>query len=211
MIRYAALLFLLAAPALAQEGEPFDGDGYVLGCDTASAEAACWIAVGGWTLMVPEAMAAPGLVGGLAALPPVTAVRIAGTLSEMGDSSATLALTEALHITDDPHEGALQAMQGTWRPEGEEAPFALRVDGLTWEELEMDEPVAAYAMAVGDTCARSMTETGGTETGGTAISLYLLGGDAEAAACWQVEEVAGDRMVLRDVEGAQGQVAFARD
>lgn len=192
-------LLLAAACALAPAAgrtEPFDGPGYLLACG----EEGCLVAAAGYTLFAPaDGGAAMAVLGGL---DPLSAVRVAGALSEMGDATATLHLTHA-EAVDTPDEGNLRALQGHWRPLGEETPFHIEILGLDWTEVAGSDQTP-FRMSLGPACAD------GVEPGGTAISLYPLGADPSAVACWQIDYVDDTTLILRDFPGVQGAVEFTR-
>jgi len=190
-------LLLIAGPGFA---DPIEDTGYTAGCG----EEGCFVESRGFTFFIPNAGSPPDLLAQLAALPPVSAVAFAGEMSNMGDSSADLALTRVTRLDDDLYEGNLQAMQGDWSPVGEETPFYISIIGLTWQEVVQDEPGDGFALAPGEACAD------GVVPGGMAINLYRFGDDPDADAGWQLEYIDGPTMVLRDFMGDQGQVEFAR-
>ena len=103
-------VFLLAFWAgAAQAQESFSGNGYLLSCG----EEGCFINSAGFNLFAPEGQAP---LDALRDLQMMSAVQVEGTLSDMGDSSATITLSSAAPIADDLYEGNLQFMQGAWRP-----------------------------------------------------------------------------------------------
>lgn len=190
-------LALVAHAAVAEE--PYAGDGYLLSCG----EEGCFINSAGFNLFAPGE---PGALVALRSMPMLRAVRIEGTLSDMGDSSATITLTAVAPIADDPYEGNLQAMQGTWRPEGEEAPFSVTIAGMDWIETYGETEETPYLMSVGDACGD------GTVPGnGMVISLYRYGDDPADDACWRLEFIDDRSMELRDFKGEQGAVSFVRE
>lgn len=193
-LRLAVALSLLPTLAAA---EPFEGAGYLLVCG----EEGCFLGVAGFTLFAPQSDSAAMAV--LTALDPLSAVQIAGDLSDMGDSSATITLSDAAAI-DNPDEGNLRALQGRWRPLGEATPFHVEILGLDWLEIVADEEAGRYRMTLGPACAD------GVVPGGTAISLYPYGGDPAAVACWQVDYIDDASLILRDFQGDQGSVEFFR-
>lgn len=188
---------LIAGAAVAQE--PYSGDGYLLSCG----EEGCFVNSAGFNLFAPGDARALSV---LRDLPMMTAVRIEGTLSDMGDSSATIDLTDVAPIADDLYEGNLQAMQGTWRPDGEEAPFTITIAGMDWIEVYNDTDETPFMMSVGEACGD------GTVLGnGMVISLYRYGDDPGDDACWRVEFIDDQTMELRDFKGEQGAVSFTRE
>jgi len=190
-------LALVAHAAVAEE--PYAGDGYLLSCG----EEGCFINSAGFNLFAPGE---PGALVALRSMPMLRAVRIEGTLSDMGDSSATITLTAVAPIADDPYEGNLQAMQGTWRPEGEEAPFSVTIAGMDWIETYGEIEETPFLMSVGDACGD------GTVPGnGMVISLYRYGDDPADDACWRLEFIDDTSMELRDFKGEQGAVSFVRE
>ncbi len=199
MLRRAALPLALglAAPVLA---EPISDRGYTVGCS----DDGCVIQASGFSFFVAYGGGSDEIKDMLVALPPVSAVAFEGEMSNMGDSSADLILSALTPVPDDLYEGNLQAMQGDWTPMGEETPFVVRIAGLDWEEQVNGEFADAFAMSVGEACAD------GVVPGGMAINLYRYGDDPAADACWQLEYIEGDTMVLRDFKGDQGQVEFSR-
>lgn len=193
----AALLLspLIPAPA-GHAQEPFAGRGYVIACG----EEGCFLNSAGYDLFVaPEANAWM-----LQELDFLTAVEIEGTLSDIGDSSASLALTGVRPVIDDLYEGNLRAMQGDWRPVGEHDPFVVGIYGMDWNEVLMDEVADRFMMAVGDACAD------GTVHRGMVVNLYRYGDDPGADACWLVEYIDAQAMTLRDLSGDFGAVEFER-
>ena len=199
MVRLSVVVFGLAlvAPVCALAQEPFEGSGYFITCG----EEGCFLNVAGFDLFVaPDQGAAL-----LADLPMLAAVDVTGTLSEMGDSSAALALTSVERVADDLYEGNLLAMQGDWRPVGEENPFTIGIYGMEWNEIILDEVQDRFMMSVGDACAD------GTVQAGMVVNLYRYGDDPGADACWLVEYIDDGRMTLRNVGGDGGAVDFTRE
>lgn len=197
--RQLSLLVLAAAPGLAL-AEPISAKGYTAGCG----EEGCFIASGGYLLFASSAVSDPDLLAGLAELPLISAVAFDGDMTNVGDSTADLALTAVSRIEDDLYEGNLQAMQGEWTVPGAGTPFIVNVSGMVWQEIVQDEVVATFALSVGEECAN------GVVPGGMAIVLYKLGDDPDADACWQVEYVDEATMVLRDFFGDLGQIEWVR-
>lgn len=189
------LPILLATPALA---EPVAEHGYALGC----AEE-CTLVAAGFVLNVDPA-SAPEVMALLQSLDPITAVSFEGDLGEMGDMTAPLTLTALKTEPDDPYQDTLRYIQGDWKPQGEETPFFIRIDGLQWDEVVQGEVSASFLIQPGETCPD------GVAPGGMAISLYPFGGDPSSAACWQLEYATDTEMDLRDFSGDQGQVTFTR-
>lgn len=192
------LCFALAASAASAQ-EPYSGDGYLLSCG----EEGCFINSAGFNLFAPGDAQA---LATLRDLPMMTAVRVEGTLSDMGDSSATIELTSAARIVDDLYEGNLQAMQGTWRPDGEEAPFTITIAGMDWIETFNDTEETPFIMAVGEACG-----SGIVPGNGMAITLYQYGDDPGDDACWRLEYIDDQTMELRDFKGEQGAASFTRE
>lgn len=185
---------LLALPA---QAEDFTGRGWLLVCG----DEGCFVNAAGTNLWVPaDGSAAEASLRGLE---PLSAVEVSGDLSDIGDSSATLALRDVVLI-DTPDEGNLREIQGRWRPLGEATPFHIEILGVDWSEMSMEEELSRAMMVLGPACAS------GVEPGGTAISLYPYGGDPEAIACWQIEYLDDRTLVLRDFMGDQGAVEFER-
>jgi len=187
-------LCLVALPALAQE--MFEARGYAMGCG----EEGCLLNVAGLDLFVAADQGAELLVD----LPMMAAVEVAGRLSEIGDSSAVLALSAVTRVEDDLYEGNLQAMQGNWHPVGEESLFAIGIYGMDWAELIMDEVQDRFMMSVGDACAD------GTVHQGMVITLYRYGDDPGADGCWLLEYIDDARMTLRHVSGDFSTTEFER-
>lgn len=185
---------LAPLPALAQER--FDGRGYVIACG----EEGCFLNAAGFDLFVASDQGAALL----ADLPMLAAVKVRGSLSEIGDSSAALRLEAVTRVEDDLYEGNLQAMQGDWHPVGEANPFTIGIYGMDWTEILMEEEQARFMMSVGDACAD------GVAYAGMAISLYRYGDDPAADACWGMEYIDDARMSLRDLTGDFGVVDFER-
>lgn len=200
----SCLALTLAAPAAeAERLEPTPG--YFIGCDAEAVPAICYFNAAGFNWAVSQANAPADLFDLLTSLPMLEPVTIAGDYAELADSSADLALTGlSLPDEEDINIGNLRAMQGEWQPNGEEAPFSILIVGMDWLEMVNGEMEGAFMIAVGPACAD------GVEPGGMAISLYLYGDDPAADACWQLEYIDDTTMNLRDVMGAQGQVAFTR-
>jgi hypothetical protein len=144
------------------------------------------------------------IISQLANLDMLTAVNLKGDLGDLGDITAPLTLTGLSVREDDLYQDTLRYIQGTWKPQGEEAQFAVQIYGLQWQEVSDGEVVATYLITPGETCAD------GTTPGGIALSLYLMGGDPAEAACWQVEYATDTSLDLRDFKGDQGQVTFER-
>lgn len=199
MLRHLPVACFLLLPATAF-AEPIAERGYTAGCG----EEGCFLEAAGFSFFVAGDGTAPDLLAELAGLPLVSAVAFEGVMSNMGDSSADLALTSVLRVEDDLYEGNLQAMQGDWYPTGADTPFFVRIIGLTWQEVVQDEPGDTFALSPGEACAD------GVVPGGMAINLYRLGDDPAADACWQLEGIAGNEMLLRDFMGDQGQVEFTK-
>ena len=189
-----SLFCLLPLSATAQEA--FAGRGYVISCG----EEGCFLNASGFDLFVAADQGAKML----ADLPMLTAVEVAGTLSDMGDSSASLTLSSVTRVADDLYEGKLQAMQGDWRPVGEENPFVIGIYGMDWTEMLMEDEQDRFMMSVGDACAD------GTVHQGMVISLYRYGDDPGADACWGLEFIDDARLSLRDLSGDFGAVDFTR-
>lgn len=187
---------LCALPAGAQE--QYEGPAYLIGC----ADDGCALNAAGFNLFAPADGAG---FDTLRTLDPVTAVGISGSLSDMGDSSATIRLTAASRIENDPYEATLRQMQGNWRPRGDAMPFSINIVGLDWTELPNGEIGDSYLISPGSTCPDAAM------TPGMVFSLYLYGGDPEADACWQVEFVDAQTLSLRDASGGGRFVDFDRE
>lgn len=190
----ACVLGVLPVTAVGQE--TFEGRGYVIACG----EEGCFLNAAGFDLFVAADQGAELL----ADLPMLAAVEVQGTLSDIGDSSAALALTSVARVADDLYEGNLQAMQGDWHPVGEENPFTIGIYGMDWVEMLMEEEQGRFMMSVGDACAD------GTLYRGMVINLYRYGDDPTADACWLMEYVDETTLSLRDLSGAFGLVDFER-
>lgn len=192
--------------AVAAWAEPISENGYAVGCDAQSAPVVCTIAAAGFNLAIQqEGGTAPDLFARLQRMDPVTAVRFAGDLGEMGDSSATVVLTALEPRGDDLYEGNLRAMQGRWQPVGEATPFVVEIVGLDWLEVVQDEVAGAFQMVVGEACGDGILPGNGM-----VIALYRYGDDPGDDACWRVEYVDEATLELRDFKGDQGLVSFTR-
>lgn len=207
-MRFAPLV-LLAVTATPAFAEPVEDRGYLLGCgpDMAGwgAEQGCVIAASGFYFLAAEAGGSdPAALQTLIDLPALSAVGFTGDLQSMGDVSGEVALTSVTPIADDMFEGNLRALQGDWEPVGEETPFFLRVSGMQWQEFVQDDAQGSFYFVVGNSCAD------GSEHQGMTISLYPLGGDPEAVACWLVEGITDNEMTLRNVGGDFGTVDYLR-
>lgn len=199
-----ASVFVVAAYPLGAETLP-PTPGYFLGCAGETQPAACAVNAAGITWVMAAETTEAGLYDALQALPLLEPVILSGDYGEIGDSFADLTLTALdMPMEEDLYVGNLRAMQGDWQPVGEEAPFAIRIAGLDWQEWMAGEPGESYMISAGLACAD------GVEPGGMAISLYRYGDDPAADACWQLEYIDDARMTLRDVQGEQGQVEFTR-
>lgn len=190
---FALGLMLVAGQVCAQDR--FDADGYLIACG----EEGCFVNAAGMELFVPADQGAEQL----ADLPMMAAVHVTGALSQMGDSSANLALGSVSRRGDDLYEGNLLAMQGDWKPLDEEAPFHIGIYGMDWTEVLNDEEDGRFMMSVGDACADGTVQTG------MVLSLYRYGDDPGADACWLLEYIDDTRMTLRDV-GTGAAVDFVR-
>ena len=200
---FASVLVLAAFPLLAESLPPTPG--YFLGCDAETSPAACYVNAAGITWALSSEAAEEGLFDTLQALPLLEPVILSGEYAELGDSFADLTLTGVeLPADEDLYVGNLRAMQGDWQPVGEEAPFAVTVVGLDWQEKVNGKPGETYMISAGLACAD------GVEPGGMAISLYRYGDDPAADACWQLDYIDDGSMALRNVMGDQGQVEFTR-
>ena len=191
---------VLASAPLGSNAEPLSDSGYVTGCT----DAGCFIESRGFSLSVTDATTPSDLMTLLRSLPNVSAIAFDGEMTNMGDSSADLALTKVTKVADDLNEGNLQYMQGDWAPVGEETPFVIRISGLTWQEVVQDEPGDSFAIVASDACAD------GVVPGGMAINLYRLGDDPAADGCWQLEGITDTSMFLRDFQGDWGQIEYTR-
>lgn len=188
----------LAAPALA---EPYEGTGYALGCD----DQGCTIWTSGIVLVVADdGTSPPDLMERLRGFDGVTAVRLSADLGEIDDITAPATLSALDRRADDPYEETLRFIQGEWRPQDEESPFSIRIDGLNWTELGPDGPGAAFLISPGAGCAD------GTEPGGIALSLAELGGDPGEAACWRIDYATDTELDLTRIGGDAGMLAFDR-
>lgn len=191
----SAIVGLVPFSVAAQES--FDGTGYLLSCG----EEGCFVNAAGYDLFVPADQGAAMLSD----LPMMAAVAVRGTLSDIGDATASLTLEGVERITDDLYEGNLVAMQGNWRPVGEDTPFTIGIYGMDWNEIILDEVQDRFMMSVGETCAD------GTVHPGMVVSLYRYGDDPGADACWLLEYVDDTRMTLRNVGGGGEAVDFTRE
>ena len=189
-------LLPLAGAAVASAEEAFSGRGYLIACG----EEGCFVNSAGYDLFVAHDRNAALLD----AFDPLTAIEVEGTLSEIGDATASLALTAVTPVPDDPYEGNLRAMQGDWRPVGTGDPVVIGIYGMDWNEVVMDEVTDRFMMVAGDSCADGTAQTG------MVISLYRYGDDPDADACWQLEQLDSTAMTLRDLSGDQGAVVFER-
>jgi hypothetical protein len=202
-MRHALLaLTLLAHPALA---EPFEGRGYLVGCDGDAAGSGCRIVASGVIFHVRDGEGTnEGMMDLLWSEPPVTAVTISGEMGDLGDITAPLVLTSLSFPQDDPFQDTLRYLQGDWRPDGEDTPFLLRITGLEWQEWQDDELLAAFLITPSEACAD------GVIPGGMVLSLRQIGGDPSESACWQVEYATDTTMDLRNVTRGFGLVTYAR-
>ncbi|MEY4871771.1 MAG: hypothetical protein RLZZ563_1101 [Pseudomonadota bacterium] len=186
--------------------EPIAERGYAVGCDAEGSPMACYIAAAGFTLTVMEdGGTAPEVFDRLRQLDPVTAVQFTGDLGELGDSSATVVLSDLRMQADDLYEGNLRAMQGRWTPVGEETPFVIEIIGLDWLESVQDELAGAFQMVVGEACGDGILPGNGM-----VVALYRYGDDPADDACWRVEFVDEATLELRDFKGDQGLVSLTR-
>lgn len=190
------ILAVLAAPALA---DPYQGRGYTLGCD----DQGCSLVSGG-VFMVTTPDSYPDAIAVLLGLEPLTAVDLVGDIVGKGDITADLYLADVAVAADDLYADTLRYIQGEWRPQGEETPFSIRIDGLMWTEITAEGEGPSFLMSPGETCAD------GVAPGGIALSLVMIGGDPGEAACWQVEYAIDTTLDLRDFKGDQGLVSFVR-
>ncbi|MEY4984263.1 MAG: hypothetical protein RIR62_2529 [Pseudomonadota bacterium] len=195
-VAVSVCLSSLLSSAGVAAAEDYAGRGYFITCG----DEGCFVNSAGYDLFVPP----EGNAWMLEALDFMTAVEVEGTLSDIGDSSAVLSLTGVTPLVDDLYEGNLRAMQGDWRPVGEENPFVIGIYGMDWSEVLMDEVADRFMMSVGDACAD------GTVHAGMVINLYRYGDDPGADACWQMEYIDDSTMTLRDLSGDFGAVDFAR-
>ena len=196
---------VLALLPLAAQAEPVSLRGYFTGCDPEGEPVYCYVTAAGMGLAVsPDTATPPELYDQLAALPMLAPVEVAGDLTEMGDSTAELALTSLRPVPDDPYVATLQALQGDWQPEGEETPVTFTIDALDWLEFQDDELQDSLQITPGAACAD------GRPRDGMVLSLYRYGDDPGEDACWRVVSAEADRIVLQDEAGAQGQVTFLR-
>ena len=158
-------LALLATPALS---DPYEGSGYLLGCN----DEMCGVWSAGVVLLVAKDGPTPAaILDALQGMDPLSAVQLSAELGEMGDMTVSAALTALARVTDDPYEETLRFIQGEWRPRGEESPFSIRIDGLEWTEMGAEGSGDAFLISPGATCAD------GVEPGGIALSLVMIGGD----------------------------------
>ncbi len=192
---FAGLFLLMSAAPLA--AEPFEGTGWLVTCG----EEGCFLNAAGFDLFAAADGSSAYL--DLTGMEPLSAIALTGDISNMGDSTADIAV-ERVERVDNIDEGNLRAIQGAWKPLGEENPFHIEIAGLAWTEMEIDVEQASFMMVLGAACAD------GVEPGGTAISLYRYGDDPEADACWQLEYVDDRTLVLRDISGEANQVEFER-
>ncbi len=191
----AGLFLLMTATPLAAES--FEGTGWLVTCG----EEGCFLNAAGFDLFA-AADGSPAYMD-LTRIEPLSAIALTGDISNMGDSTADITV-ERVERVDNINEDNLRAIQGVWKPIGEEAHFHVAIAGLTWMEMEMDAVLTSSMMVLGPACAD------GVEPGGTAISLYREGDDPDADACWQLEYVDEQTLVLRDISGETGQVEFER-
>lgn len=190
------LLALLAGVASAEE--PYEGPAYLIEC----ADDGCVLNAAGFNLFAP---AGGAVSDSLRALDPLSALEIAGTLSEIGDSSATVDLSSVSRIEADPFEAPLRQMQGNWKPRHEDSPFSINIVGMDWTELENGEIGDSFLISPGSTCPDAVP------SGGIVVALYRYGDDPEMDACWQVEFLDATRMSLRDATGGGRSVDFDRE
>lgn len=190
----------VAVPAWAEEAydETYDGPAYLIDC----ADDGCALNGAGFNFFAP---AGGDAHAALAGMDPLTAVEISGTLSDIGDSSATIDLTLARPIDNDPFETPLRQMQGNWQPRGEPSAFSINIVGMDWTELDNGEIGDAFLISPGSTC------TDVASSGGMVVALYRYGDDPEMDACWQVEFVDATRLSLRDATGGGRFIDFDRD
>lgn len=194
---------LVGAPAVAETLEPTQG--YFIGCDAEGSPIFCYVNAAGFNWAIAQSGTVPELFDQLQTLPFLEPVIITGDYAALDDSSADLVLTGLEQPgEEDINIGNLRAMQGKWKPVGEENPFAVEIIGMDWLELINDTLETSNMMSVGLTCAD------GVEPGGMAINLYRYGDDPGADACWQMEYIDDNTMTLRDFMGDQGQVEFTR-
>lgn len=189
------LPLLLAAPAFA---DPIAERGSALGCGES-----CTLVAAGFILTVDPA-SDPKVLTALRTLAPLTAVSFEGDLGEMGDITAPVTLTALKPEPDDLYQDTLRALQGEWKPDGEETPFVIRIDGMQWDEVTEGEVSASYLIQPSEACADGVTP------GGIALSLIPMSGDPASAPCWQLEYIDDKTLDLRDFSGDQGQVSFLR-
>lgn len=200
---FASVFVVAAFPLVAETLPPTPG--YFLGCEGGAGPAACYVNAAGITWGIASETTDAGLYNALQALPLLEPVILSGDYGELGDSSADLTLTGLeMPAEEDLYVGNLRAMQGDWQPVDEEAPFAISISGLDWQEMIAGEPGETFMISADLACAD------GVEPGGMAINLYRYGDDPAADACWQLEYIDEASMTLRDIQGDQGQVEFTR-
>lgn len=196
MRKLVCVMSVLAFPALA---DGYEGHGYALGCD----EMGCMVATGG-VVLTATADSDPAAVEVLQAAAMLTGVDLAGEIVSLGDITGEIAVSEVRVTADDLYADTLRYIQGEWRPEGEETPFSIQINGLTWTEITEEGEGPSFLITPGETCAD------GLAPGGIALSLTMIGGDPGEAACWQVDYATDTTLDLRDFKGDQGLVSFVR-
>lgn len=165
------LVFLSLSAANAFEpgtfGTPFEGRVHLTQCHLDGSEgASCTLAVpGGHFSVWADADTDMALLETLAAMSYGTALDITGDISGNGDGiSRELVLNSANAVEDDEVGLVMAMLRGVWR--SPKVPdFALRINGVDWEELGPEATARFFVASYGTTCAD------GIEVEGVAVWL----------------------------------------
>lgn len=199
LIRAATFLLALPLPAMAEpafapgtHGEPFVVQGLMQGCISGDEGAMCVVNAEGWRWLVDiEGPTPPEVYRLLTVLPVNAPVGMTGDIIEMGDITATVAVSDVT-AGHDPEARLRALMQGSWTfGDGQ----TVQIDGSEWSETVGAELQSVSLLQLRADCGD------GVVVGGTVITLAMMGGDPEAITCYRVLEAALDRLVLRDRAG----------
>ena len=193
----------LAEPAFAPgtHGEPFTVQGLMQGCISGDEGAMCIVNAEGWRWIVDVEGPSPPEVFRLLSVLPVNApIQMTGDILSTGDITAEVAVSDVT-AGDDPDARLRALLQGRWTFGSAER--QVQIDGSEWS-LSVDGQLQSVSLLQlrGD-CGD------GVATGGTVITLAMMGGDPEAITCYQVQEATLDRITLREAGGA-GDLVMAR-
>ena len=168
-------------------GEPFTVVGIVQGCGpTEGGDGCTFYAEGARWIAYSAGQSNPAALAALATMPVGAAVIVAGDMISLGDITVEAAIA-SLEPGDDPYAAERAAMQGAW-VSADDPQSRIEITGSEQTDLYAGEPMGVSMLRLGAQC--------GETSGGTLLTVQVMGGDPMDAQCFAVLSVDASRMEL---------------